>query len=73
MMVISGVPCDNNAGTVTTNDARIDWVTRKSYRFKTVATASNILNSANNLTTLTVGSENTMNVDTGAAVTFSKN
>ena len=72
MMVISGVPCDNNAGTVSTNDARIDWVTRKSYRFKTIATASNVLNVANNLTQLTAGTENTMNVESGVAVTYSK-
>ena len=72
MMVISGVPCDNNAGTVSTNDGIIDWVTRKSYRFKTIATTSNVLNVANNLTTLTAANENTMNVESGGAVTFSK-
>ena len=70
MMVISGVPCDNNAGTVSTNDARIDWVTRKSYRFKTIATASNVLNVANNLTQLTAVNQNEMNVESGGAVTF---
>ena len=72
MIVISGVPCDNNAGTVSANDGRIDWVTRKSYRFKTIATASNVENVTNNLTALTAENENTMSVDTGAAVTFRK-
>ena len=72
MMVISGVPCDNNTGTVSTNDARIDYVARKSYRFKTIVTASNVLNVANNLTQLTPGTENTMNVESGVAVTYSK-
>ena len=50
----------------------VDWIRRNSYRFKTIATASNVLNVANNLTTLTVANENTMNVDTSTAVTFSK-
>ena len=72
MMVISGVPCDNTTGTVSTNDARTDWVTRKFYRFKTIATASNVLKTANNLTTYAVGAENTMNVDTGVPITFDK-
>ena len=70
MMVISGVPCDNNAGTVSTSSGRIDYVTRKSYRFKTIATASNVLNIANNLTTLASTAQNTMNVDTDATQTY---
>ena len=70
MMVISGVPCDNNAGTVSTSSGRIDYVTRKSYRFKTIATASNVLNAVNNLTTLSATAQNTMNVDTDATTTY---
>ena len=70
MMVISGVPRDDNAGKVSTTNGRIDYVTRKSYRFKTVATASNVLNSTNNLITLTAANQNTMNVDTDATQTY---
>ena len=70
MMVISGVPCDNNAGTASTSSGQIDYVTRKSYRFKTIATASNVLNVANNLTTLTAVNQNVMNVDTDATQTY---
>ena len=52
---------DNNAGTVSTSDARVDWVCRKSYQFKSILSFS-----------LATGAENTMTEDTGAPVTFSK-
>ena len=71
MMVIFGVPVDNNAMTCSTSNAKIDFVTRKSYRFKAIAPASTNLNSANNLAVMFAATENTMNVDTGAAVTYS--
>ena len=72
MMVIVGTPCDDNASTVSTGDARIDYVTRKSYRFKTVLDDCVKMNTVNNLAVIAAASENVMNVDAGAAVTFSK-
>ena len=72
MLVISGCPVDNQSTTISTSDAKIDFVTRKSYRFKCVLDFSQKLTAVNNLTTLTVANENTMNVETGGAVTFSK-
>ena len=73
MMVISGVPCDNNATTdVSTSDGKIDFVTRKSYRFKTILDDCVKLTSVNNLPIIATAQEAVMNVDSGAAVTFSK-
>ena len=71
MMVISGVPVDNNATTCSTSNAKIDFVTRKLYRFKAIAPTSTNLNSVNNLAVLTAATENTMNVDTGTSITYS--
>ena len=53
MMVISGTPVDNTAGTVSTSDARIDYFLRKSYRFLSMLAFSNVLTTANNLPVLT--------------------
>ena len=73
MMVISGVPCDNNSTTdVSTSDGKIDFVTRKSYRFKTILDDCVKLTAANNLPIISAAQESVMNVDSGAAVTFSK-
>ena len=73
MMVISGVPCDNNATTdVSTSDGKIDFVTRKSYRFKTILDDCVRLTAANNLSIIPAAQESVMNVESGAAVTFSK-
>ena len=47
MMVISGTPVDNTAGTVSTSDARIDYFLRKSYRFLSMLAFSNVLIAAN--------------------------
>ena len=71
MMVIYGTPCDNNASTVSTCDSKISWVTRKSYRFKSILASSNKLDSVNNLPVLTRATENQMNVDAGTAITNS--
>ena len=43
MMVKYGIPCGNNSTVVTTCDGKIDWVTRKSYRYKSILTYSNAL------------------------------
>ena len=73
MMVISGVPCDNNATTdVSTSDRKIDYVTRKSYHFKTILDDCSHLTSVNNLPVICAAQEAVMNVDTGAATTYSK-
>ena len=73
MMVISGVSCDNNATTdVSISDIKIDYVTRKSYRFKTILDDCLRLTSINNLPVISAAQEAVMNVDTGAATTFSK-
>ena len=71
MMVIYSTPCDNNASTVLTCDSKISWVTRKSYRFKSILASSNKLDVANNLAVLTRATENQMNVDAGTAITNS--
>ena len=70
MMVISGSPCDNNSTTVSTADAKIDYVSKKVYRFKNIVDDSIKLTAANNITAITAATENVMNVDTGAATTF---
>ena len=72
MMVISGVPCDNNSTTtVSTSDGKIDFVSRKSYRFKTILDDCVRLTAANNLSVIPAAQEYVMNVESGAA-TFSK-
>ena len=71
MMVIYGTPCDNNISTVSTCDSKISWVTRKSYRFKSILASSNKLDVANNLAVLTRATENQMNVDSATAITNS--
>ena len=58
--------------TVSTSDAKIDFVARKSYRFKSILDFSQKLAAVNNLTTLTAANENTMNVENGVAVTYIK-
>ena len=70
MMVISGCPCDNNSTTVSTADAKIDYVSKKVYRFKNIVDDSIKLTATNNITAITAATENIMNVDTGAATTF---
>ena len=56
IMVIQGCPVDNNAAIVSTSHCKVDYVSRKVYRFKTI---------------LYDCSKNTMNVDTGAGITES--
>ena len=75
MMVISGTMVDNNATTgyaVSTGDAKINYVTRKSYTYKVDLDYSNRLFTANNLTTLTQANEHTMSVDAAVDITNSK-
>ena len=67
-----GTPCDNNLTSVPTTDAKVDWVMRKSYRFKNTLSFSNVLSCDNNLPVLTQATENQINVESGAAVKFSK-
>ena len=69
MMVISGCPCDN-ATTVSTSDAKIDYISKKVYRFKSIVDDSSKMTVTNNITALTAATENIMNVDTGSATTF---
>ena len=75
MMVISRTPVNNNASTgyaVSSCDAKLDFVTRKSYIFKNNLDFSNKLAAANNLTTLTQVNEHAKNVDQAVDITNSK-
>ena len=73
MMVISGVPCDNNATTdVSTSDRKIDYVTRKSYHFKTILDDCLRLTSVKKLPVISAAQEAVMRVDADAAITYSK-
>ena len=73
MLVISGVPCDNNVTTdVSTSDGKINYVTRKSYRFKTILDDCLRLTSVNKCPAISAAQEAVMNVDTGTATTYSK-
>ena len=64
MLVISGVPCDNNTTTdVSTSDGKIDFVTRKSYCFKTILDDCVRLTAVNNLSVIPAAQESVMNVD----------
>ena len=74
MMVVSGTPVDNNASTgyvVSTADAKVDYVTRKSYTYKNNLDFLNKLTATNNLTTLTQANEHTMSVDQAVDITNS--
>ena len=73
MMVKCCVPSDNNATTnVSTSHRKIEYVTRNSYHFKTILDDFLHLTSVNNLPVICAAQEAVMNVDTGAATTYSK-
>jgi hypothetical protein len=72
ILIIYGCPIDNNVTTgyvISTSNAKIDFVTRKSYMYKNNLDFSSKLASANNLTQLTQANEHTMSVDQAVEIT----
>ena len=69
IMVIQGIPVNNGAQFVSTSDCRVDFITRKVHRFKTLLDNCAKMTATNNLAVLTQATENTMNVDTATAIT----